>query len=674
MSPRHVIDEMMKRADLDINQQDAAGSPAWIYGIEAGRCAEMIDAMFWNKALDVNGLVHYWETPLIHSVRTGNELLFDALLARDDIRVNSRDIRSDSTPLMWAVRYGRISMVRKLIKRADVIIDCKDGNLDSVFMRAVRQGFTDGVLALLAVTPTQVEAELATEREYRRKLLLDRDEQVKKNAEAEIPLPEPAEDEGEGDSDVDDGDEDTEWAGKSTITKVTQATDSLASTDNGQVDEYPDEGRTKITVESDDDEDKRPPDPLLYQVFANAQVADVIKSQESKWRDRTIPLHDRDVKGWTGLVWAAHNGCRDVLLPMLSQVRPDGTPEIRLEVQPLNPDDVKADGGAGVEEPSLDLSEVSLGNMGVDAHKTLLTHRTHGSGTIVSGMHSYVAPKPPKKMYMQEPLGVLSSHWLYARSLINYRTNDGDTALMWAVKEDHIHIVKALLGQPWIDPEAVDAHGYTALLVALRQHQWHHVEALLRCPHTCTDAVGPDGISGLMYCIRNRYWDMIRLFIATSRVKVNQQDPEGWTPLTIALRDNDMELFHMFYDCKRTDLNCPNGAGDRPLGMACSVPYQMEVVDLLVHTPDRCDINAANATGKTPIMLASMSGLDEGVQLFMKQQTLDWRKTDKEGKTIVDIAKTSPSFLVCRMVRGRHKLFLYVPWGAWLLRLLCCRC
>lgn len=41
-SDRYIIEEFMKRPDLDINRQDCAGSPAWVYGIEAGRTPEMI--------------------------------------------------------------------------------------------------------------------------------------------------------------------------------------------------------------------------------------------------------------------------------------------------------------------------------------------------------------------------------------------------------------------------------------------------------------------------------------------------------------------------------------------------------------------------------------------------------------------------------------------------------
>lgn len=55
----------------------------------------MFRLLIQNDAVDVNGLIHFWETPLIHAVRTGNFPLLAALLRRPDIRVNARDIRSE---------------------------------------------------------------------------------------------------------------------------------------------------------------------------------------------------------------------------------------------------------------------------------------------------------------------------------------------------------------------------------------------------------------------------------------------------------------------------------------------------------------------------------------------------------------------------------------------------
>ena len=531
-SNRFVLDEFMKREDLDLNRQDAAGSPAWIYGVEAGRSEEMADALFWNKKLDINSYVHFWETPLIHCVRTGNATLVDALLLRDDLRVNATDLRSESTALAWAVRYGRIDMVHKLLQHPDIQVDVKDGAGDTMLMRAARQGFCDAVLALLAVTPQEVESELAMERAYRRQLVLDRDSQRAKNEEAAKPLPPEGESEG---SDIDDGDEDVEWAGgggdsttdKRTVTTKRTMTDSLASTDHGVPDLYPKPPASHSEEEGDDDESVTPPppDPMYYQVMQDPAVVAAIAANEPAWRDSSCALHTRDHWGFTPLAWAAHNGDRDTMLPLLHRLRPVPGAEIRLEVQ--RPVEVDADGKPVklFDEPSLEqLDHVSLNSFGKQSHSVASNALLQGPSVESSGFHSM---KPRPKLFMQEPLGIVNSHWLYSRTLLNYRTDDGDTPLMWAVKEDQLHIVKALLGVPWIDPEAQDAHGYTALLVALRQRQLPHIEALLRCPHLDTDAPGPDGVTPLMYSVHERYREAITALVNTARCKVNQRDPAG---------------------------------------------------------------------------------------------------------------------------------------------------
>lgn len=148
---------------------------------------------------------------------------------------------------------------------------------------------------------------------------------------------------------------------------------------------------------------------------------------------------------------------------------------------------------------------------------------------------------------------------------------------------------------------------------------------------------------------------MIQAFVDTTRCNPNQTDPDKWTPLTIAIRDWDMALFRVFFDCPRTDLNVGNGAGETALVLACNL-NNIDVVAELIASQPRCDINQQDEAGKTGLMHAINSGAHRAVKLYLEQPTLDWVRLDKEGKSVVDHATTSPSYIVRRIVRGRDRL------------------
>jgi ankyrin repeat protein len=655
---RYVLDEFLKRESLAVNRQDNGGSPAWLYGVEAGRSVEMADALFCSRLVDVNGLIHFWEPPLVYAVRVNNAVLVDALLLRDDLHVNAVDIRSQCTALQWAVRYKNEPMMRKLLQHPGISVDVRDGNGDTPLLRCMQLGFTAGSLALLHVTNAMCVEEKARLELYRRQLLEAQLEQVKRNVEAA--LPPPAQEE-EDDSEYDDGNEDVEWAGASQSRSnadkksKTTVTDSLATTDHGVEDVYvPLASVTEVESDSGDETvEPPPPDPLLYQMFHEPKVISALQADESHWRDALCRYHMRDARGWSGVVWTAHNGDRDTLLPLLHKLRPLDSPVLKLHFVPQAQEDSDASGHEPVGltgEPSLPMANLSDDKRSVAS----VSQASHAKSHVTCGSQSQ-----PMKVPMQESLGLLRSSWLYSRLTVNFCTNDGDTALMWAVKEDHLHVVKALLGLPWINPVATDARGDSTLHVAARQGQLEHIKAILRCPHTDPDILDENGVSPLMYCIQHRLWDMIEELVKLSRCKINQRDPAGWTPLTIAVRDEDQKLFDLCFECPRTDLNQGNAAGETPLSLASALGC-MSFVQPLVNSQPKCDINLQDTLGRTPLMRAAEQGQDHVVKLFLQQFNLDWVRKTAQDQTIVEVARRSPSFTVRRMIRSRHTMLMYV--------------
>ena len=236
-------------------------------------------------------------------------------------------------------------------------------------------------------------------------------------------------------------------------------------------------------------------------------------------------------------------------------------------------------------------------------------------------------------------------------------TEDHDTALQWAVKENHLSVVKALLGATPINTELLDAAYCTPLVVAVRQRQLHHVRHLLRCPHLFTDKPGPDGVTPLHMAIqqlpRNRR--MITAMLAVTRVNTEQHDLDDMSPLHVAIRDADDVMFHELVGVPRTDLDHADPHGLTAL-MRCCGNGQLEYVRTLLALPQRSTLNAQDPHhGWTALMHAVHGGHYDVVLMMLRLVTVDVTLVTKDDPPldVVGVAMLRPHFDVRRLVRGR---------------------
>ncbi len=538
-----------------------------------------------------------------------------------------------------------------------------------------------------------------TSREYRRRLLLLREYQTEKDV---LALKKPKEPEEEYDDDVDDGDEDVEWAGDGGKAgkKADDGSDAGDGDGDGDGDGGGDDdgtaslpsvptsqlgGEEEAAVEMEEEEEEveaappPPPIPPFFELLTHAGMSLFLRSEMHRWsKGIRCSLHTLSRGGWSMIVRASHDGDRPLLQCVLYKLRqplPQLPEALQAKSAPADsilqvaavstatmttaPESAPtasskrvsgaavADAGAVVARRDVAMRAInaSSARRSATALRTARSSaRSSASSTPLSSRSSSSTDSiPPLTLAravadLPAPQPALTSFWLYSRLVVNHHTDDGDTALQWAVKEDHIHISKALLGVPGLHANCTDSTDTPALIVAVRLGLLEQVKALLRCPHIDPDAAATDRVSGLMTAVHNRNYPLISAFMDVTRCNVNQRDPADMTPLTIALHSQDALLFECIAACPRTDWDCPDAEGRMPLMIACAT-NQVSVVERLVAMTKRVNINLQDRDGFTALMHAVVKGFPECARVLMAQPHLQWMTTTKASLSVVDLAK-----------------------------------
>ena len=95
---------------------------------------------------------------------------------------------------------------------------------------------------------------------------------------------------------------------------------------------------------------------------------------------------------------------------------------------------------------------------------------------------------------------------------INLQNKDGNTALIYAIRENNIEMVKLLLLEKGADTNLQNKDGNTALIYAIRENNIEMVKLLLE-QGANTNLQNKDGNKGLMYAIRENNIEIVKLLL-----------------------------------------------------------------------------------------------------------------------------------------------------------------
>ena len=110
------------------------------------------------------------------------------------------------------------------------------------------------------------------------------------------------------------------------------------------------------------------------------------------------------------------------------------------------------------------------------------------------------------------------------------------TALMWAVENAHVGVVKILLGRDDVDPNKPDQYGQTPLMLAAFNGCVGMVELLLGRDGVCPDKPNKSGRTPLWWAAGNGREEVVRILLERDDVNPNKLDKFGQTPLQQAVK------------------------------------------------------------------------------------------------------------------------------------------
>jgi len=119
---------------------------------------------------------------------------------------------------------------------------------------------------------------------------------------------------------------------------------------------------------------------------------------------------------------------------------------------------------------------------------------------------------------------------------------EGDTAIMWAVRQGHEVMVKTLLERRDVSPNAADKHGVTPLHRAVIDGRADIVKMLLGRKDLTPGAADEDGQTPLHRAVIDKHADIVKMLLEREDVSPNTADKYGVTVLHRAVIDGRADI------------------------------------------------------------------------------------------------------------------------------------
>jgi hypothetical protein len=247
------------------------------------------------------------------------------------------------------------------------------------------------------------------------------------------------------------------------------------------------------------------------------------------------------------------------------------------------------------------------------------------------------------------------------RRILEMRDMDGFTALIYAIKNNHLESVHVLIqnaanvNHPNVlfEEDEDQAIRLTPLFYAIRAGNPAIVDALIRAGAV----VNEDLINGLtalhVVCLveGHEYLDIARLLLDNG-AEVNARDRvnNNRTPLYYAIENKHRNIIQLLI-ARGADMN---NVSDSHTGLMAAIVYDNnEVIDILIHAG--ANINAKGLVGYTPLHFASRENNLEAVQQLLAAGANRTILNDA-GQTALDLAKTAAMrALLSDAAGGRRK-------------------
>jgi ankyrin repeat protein len=193
---------------------------------------------------------------------------------------------------------------------------------------------------------------------------------------------------------------------------------------------------------------------------------------------------------------------------------------------------------------------------------------------------------------------------------VNVKDESGDAALHVATLEDQGAMVQYLLARG-AAVDLANAQGDTPLLIAVYQGNRAIAQSLLAHGADIHYHNGEDNVISLAYS--QNHYDLIGILIAHG-ANPDQKLPKGKTLLMYAADQGDLSLIQQLLTAK-ADVNARDDFNATPLMWAAHRGF-VDAVQLLLDNAPAIDINATNKRGDTALKIAQYNHCDAVVELL----------------------------------------------------------
>jgi len=223
---------------------------------------------------------------------------------------------------------------------------------------------------------------------------------------------------------------------------------------------------------------------------------------------------------------------------------------------------------------------------------------------------------------------------------------DNTRELLEAVDDGNIEVVEEILRNKMVDINGCDHNGDTALIYAVDNDHLDILRRLLEVPDIKLDITGNyDGDTALHDACGNKRVSMIQLLCQDTKCSpgvVNKKNIRGETPLMMGVRSGYLDIVRSVLEHPGTELGIKNNEGRTALHYA-SNQNSLDSVSImkLLCQDSRCGpavVNKKNRDGETALMIAVRCGHLDIVKELDKEGT-DFFTKDKYGRTLIEMAR-----------------------------------
>ncbi|KAJ5119104.1 hypothetical protein N7448_010812 [Penicillium atrosanguineum] len=214
--------------------------------------------------------------------------------------------------------------------------------------------------------------------------------------------------------------------------------------------------------------------------------------------------------------------------------------------------------------------------------------------------------------------------------------------ISWAIKQNHMAIVRALLGDERLDVNLADKWGDTPLMVAV-EHNPRFISMLLQRGRADPRIVNRQGATPLSQgcdldpngerdgygrgafaiAAERNHLDVVRYLCMWEKTNPNLSDSwEHDTPLFRAAKHGRRDMVIALLECERVDVELGNVRGTRPLAIAAANNHD-NIVRCLLKGPWRANVNTKDDNCHTPLYQAAIFGHLQAVDALLEAQDIE---------------------------------------------------